>query len=64
MRVVTRSQHEERVEAVIDIIQGMTGKDTVSEALKHKLHQMSFDDLGKFVMDLVTTRSVDELLEH
>lgn len=61
MRMDTKERHQARVELVIDIIKGIFEKETISEALKEKLNQMSYDDLGDFVLDIAKNRSLDKI---
>jgi hypothetical protein len=62
MTIDTKDRHKARVEVVIDIIKDFFEKETIPEAFKDKLNSMSYEDLGTFVMDIVKTRSVDEIL--
>ncbi|RCW47421.1 hypothetical protein [Paenibacillus prosopidis] len=62
MRIDTKDRHKARVEVVIDIIKDISEKETIPEAFKAKLNSMSYEDLGTFVMDIIKTRSVDEIL--
>ncbi|GGF95107.1 hypothetical protein [Paenibacillus abyssi] len=62
MRVVNKHQLEARVEAVIEIIQEVTGKETVSNAIKSRLNSMSYEELGILAMNIVKTRSIEEIL--
>lgn len=62
MRTNTQDRHMARVEVVIDIIKEISEKETIPEAFKTKLNSMSYEDLGTFVMDIIKTRSVDEIL--
>ncbi|HUC91214.1 MAG TPA: hypothetical protein VMS09_04190 [Paenibacillus sp.] len=61
MRVVTKDQHEARVEAVLEVVAEVTGKTPVPPSFKDKLYGMSFDELGVFVLNVIKTRSVDGL---
>ncbi|WP_169088804.1 hypothetical protein [Paenibacillus sp. PL91] len=58
-----KNRHKARVEVILDIIKEISEKETIPEAFKHKLNAMSYDDLGTFVMEIVKTRSIDEILK-
>lgn len=62
MRIDTKDRHKARVKVVIDIIKDISEKETIPETFKNKLNSMSYEDLGTFVMDIIKTRSVDEIL--
>lgn len=62
MRIDTKIRQKARVEVVIDIIKDISEKETIPEAFKDKLNAMSYEDLGTLVMNIVKTRSVDEIL--
>ncbi|HTG70381.1 MAG TPA: hypothetical protein VL921_14080 [Candidatus Udaeobacter sp.] len=62
MIIDTKIRQKARVEVVIDIIKDISEKETIPEAFKDKLNAMSYEDLGTLVMNIVKTRSVDEIL--
>ncbi|AJY75410.1 hypothetical protein [Paenibacillus beijingensis] len=61
MNEVTKSRHQERVDAVIDIIKEITGDEQASEALRDKLTAMSYEQLGQLAMKISKTRSIDHI---
>lgn len=63
MRTVTKSQLEERVHIVMDVIKEVTGDHNVPESLKAKLNAMSFEDLGTLVVEVVKTRKINQILK-
>ncbi|KIL37047.1 hypothetical protein SD71_05180 [Cohnella kolymensis] len=63
MRVITNGQLESRVNIVIDVIKEVAGQDTLPDRLTEKLRAMTYDDLGKLVMDIVKTRKIDHIME-
>jgi hypothetical protein len=62
MRNVTPHQHKERVEAVLDVMKEMTGQEDACENMREKLQAMTYEDLGRLVLEIVKTRSVDRML--
>jgi len=61
MRIDTKYRHKASVEVVIDIIKDISEREAVPEAFKDKLNAMSYEDLGTYAMDILKTRSVDEM---
>ncbi|WP_123043331.1 hypothetical protein [Cohnella candidum] len=60
MRNVTPIQHEERVEAVLNIIHEIfRPEDIADERIESHIREMSYEDLGMLVLELVKTRSLD-----
>lgn len=60
MRNVTPVQHEERVEAVLNIIHEIfCPEDIANERIESHIRDMSYEDLGLLVLELVKTRSLD-----
>lgn len=57
----TKTRHQERVDAVIEIIREITGEEHVPKALRDKLNAMSFEQLGQLAMRIAETRSVDNI---
>lgn len=62
MSIETNERHQARVELVMDIIKVIFEKETIPKSFKEKLHTMSYDDLGIFVINIVKNRSIDEIL--
>lgn len=58
--VIDRSRHQERVEAVIEIIKTVTGEDAVPDTLIDRINNMDFEELGRLVMDIAEKRTLDD----
>ncbi|WP_274652666.1 hypothetical protein [Paenibacillus humicola] len=62
MHTFGSNRHQERVEAVVEIIKAVTGQDLVPDACIAKLNAMSFEELGTLVMRISSSRTADDLL--
>ncbi|MFC5653782.1 hypothetical protein ACFPYJ_32655 [Paenibacillus solisilvae] len=63
MNLIVSDHHQERVEAVVDIIKAVTGHDSVSDTFIDRMNKMNFEELGRLVMKIAATRTVDDSIE-
>ncbi|QJC50766.1 hypothetical protein HGI30_03755 [Paenibacillus albicereus] len=59
MRTIDELEHTARVHTVIEVVKEVLGDSVLTDEFIASLRRMSFEELGQFVLRLVTTRELD-----
>ncbi|MGN7454070.1 hypothetical protein ACTHPH_04525 [Paenibacillus pasadenensis] len=59
MRTIDELEHTARVHTVIEVVKEVLGDTVLTDEFIASLRRMSFEELGQFVLRLVTTRELD-----
>jgi hypothetical protein len=60
MRSIDELEHTARVHTVIEVVKEVLGYSVLTDDFIAGLQRLSFDELGQFVLRLVTTRKLEE----
>ncbi|OXM13406.1 hypothetical protein [Paenibacillus herberti] len=59
MRNINELEHTARLHTVIEVVKEVLGDSVLTDEFILSLKELSFDELGQFVLRLVTTRTLD-----
>ncbi len=60
MRSIDELEHKARVHTVIEVVKEVLDDSVLTDDFIAGLQRLSFEELGKFVLRLVTTRTLDQ----
>lgn len=59
MRSINELEHTARLHTVIEVVKEVLGDSVLTDEFIESLKQLSFEELGHFVLRLVTTRTLE-----